>query len=63
MQFNIADCDEFASNTLHLDSEGVPLAAKIDNVHNSLYVDTSEGREAHVRMYQRSDLYFKSAGT
>ena len=40
----------------------MPLAAKMDNVRNILYGDTSEGREAHVRMYQRSDLYFKSAG-
>ena len=62
MQFNIADCDEFANNTLHLDSKGVPLAAELDNVCNILYMDTSEGREAHTRMYQRSDLYFKSAG-
>ena len=62
MQSNIADCDEFASNALHLDSEAVPLAAKLNNVRNILYMDTSEGREAHERMYQRSDLYFKSAG-
>ena len=61
MQSNIADCDEFASNMLHLDSEDVPLAAKLDNVHNILYMDTSEGREAYARMYQRLDLYFKSA--
>ena len=51
MQSNIADCDEFVSNMLHLDSEGVPLAAKLDNVRNILYMDTSEGREAHARMY------------
>ena len=61
MQSKIADCNEFANNTLHLDSEGVQLAAKLHNVCNILYMDTSEGREAHARMYQRSDLYFKSA--
>ena len=62
MQSNIADCNKFMNNMLHLYSEGVPLAAKLDNVHNILYMDTSEGREAHARTYQRSDLYFKNAG-
>ena len=51
MQSNIADCDELANNTLHLDSKGVPLAAKLDNVRNILYMDTSEGRVAHARLY------------
>ena len=39
----------------------MPLAAKLDNVRNILYMDTSEGREAHARRYQRSDLCFKTA--
>ena len=51
MQSNIADCDEFANNTLHLNCTGVPVASKLDNVHNILYMDTSKGREAHARMY------------
>ena len=40
VQSNIADCDEFASNMLHLNSE-VLFAAKLDNVRNILCLDTS----------------------
>ena len=57
-----SDCNEFMNNLQHLNSKGVPLAAKLDNVRNILYMDTCEGREVHARIYQCSDLYFKSAG-
>ena len=63
MQSNIVACNEFANNVLHLNSEGVLLAANLDIVHKILYMDTSEGREAHARMYHRSDLYFKIVGS
>ena len=38
VQAHVGDCDEFVNSALYLCAKGVPNA-KLDNVHNVLYVD------------------------
>lgn len=57
---NMGDCDEFVESKLHMHSKWNP-DPKLDNVRNLLLVDNREGREAHARMYQRTDFYVKGA--
>ena len=38
VQAHVGDCDEFINSALYLHAKGAPNA-KLDNVHNVLYVD------------------------